>query len=67
VVGGGGAPEVTLPSWSVALPERYAVPLRMAAILGRVEKGRLLLDLRCVPPSADEALTAAVIAAAGKG
>jgi L-seryl-tRNA(Ser) seleniumtransferase len=66
VVGGGGAPEVTLPSWAISLPDRYALPLRQAAVLGRVEKGRLLLDLRCVPPSADEALTAAVIAA-GKG
>ena len=66
VVGGGGAPDVALPSWSISLPDRYALPLRQAAVLGRVEKGRLLLDLRCVPPSEDEAFTAAVLAA-GKG
>lgn len=66
VVGGGGAPEVTLPSWSIALPGRYALPLRQAAtsVVGRVEKGSLLLDLRCVPPPQDPALIAAVIAVA---
>ena len=65
VVGGGGAPEVTLVSWSLSLPGRYAVPLRLGAtpVVGRVEKGRLLLDLRCVPPAADPALIAAVVAA----
>ena len=62
VVGGGGAPEVTLPSWSLSLPETYARSLREGtpAIVGRVERGRLLLDLRCVPVADDEALTAAV-------
>jgi L-seryl-tRNA(Ser) seleniumtransferase len=62
VVGGGGAPEVTLPSWSLSLPETYAMSLREGtpAIVGRVERGRLLLDLRCVPVADDEALTAAV-------
>jgi L-seryl-tRNA(Ser) seleniumtransferase len=67
VVGGGGAPEVTLPSWSLSLPDRYAVPLRTGStpIAGRVEQGRLLLDLRCVPASSDPALLAAVLAVAG--
>jgi L-seryl-tRNA(Ser) seleniumtransferase len=62
VVGGGGAPGVTLESWAVALPERYAAPLRTGdpPVLGRVERGRLLLDLRCVPPEHDENLLAAV-------
>jgi L-seryl-tRNA(Ser) seleniumtransferase len=31
--------------------------------VGRVEQGRLLLDLRCVPPDRDEVLGAAVEAA----
>ncbi|OZV72969.1 L-seryl-tRNA(Sec) selenium transferase [Micromonospora echinospora] len=67
VVGGGGAPGVELPSWGVALPERFAEPLRMGdpPVLGRVVRGRLLLDLRCVPESADETVWAAVARVAG--
>jgi len=63
-VGGGGAPGVTLPSAAIALPERYADALRAGepAVLGRVEHGRCLLDLRALPPDADAALTAAVLA-----
>ncbi|WP_347404858.1 L-seryl-tRNA(Sec) selenium transferase [Micromonospora sp. WMMD1102] len=62
VVGGGGAPEVTLGSWALALPQEYAEPLRLGdpAIVGRLERGRLLLDLRCVPAERDEAVRAAV-------
>jgi L-seryl-tRNA(Ser) seleniumtransferase len=72
VVGGGGAPGVTLPSAAVSLPERLAGPLRSGdavrsgthpAVIGRTEAGRLLLDLRAVPHEDDDALTAAVIAA----
>ena len=48
-VGGGGAPGVELPSAAVSMPEACAVPLRRAGIVGRVESGRLLLDLRGVP------------------
>ncbi|MBP0461550.1 L-seryl-tRNA(Sec) selenium transferase [Streptomyces montanisoli] len=64
-VGGGGAPGVTLPSAAVSLPEAYAEALRGGrhAVLGRVEGGRCLLDLRTVPPEADTALTDAVRAA----
>ncbi|MEH0928844.1 L-seryl-tRNA(Sec) selenium transferase [Micromonospora sp. CPCC 205558] len=63
VVGGGGAPGVELDSWALSLPERYAAPLRGGdpPILGRVVRGRLLLDLRCVPADADEAVRAAVL------
>ena len=52
-VGGGGAPGVTLPSAAVALPERFAAALRPAepAVLGRLERGRCLLDLRALPPA----------------
>jgi L-seryl-tRNA(Ser) seleniumtransferase len=52
-VGGGGAPGVELPSAAVSLPESFAEPLRRAGIVGRVEAGRLLLDLRAVPPGLD--------------
>ncbi|HVQ95071.1 MAG TPA: L-seryl-tRNA(Sec) selenium transferase [Mycobacteriales bacterium] len=52
-IGGGSAPDITLPSWAVSLPERYAEPLRRGhpAIAGRIEAGHLLLDLRTVDPA----------------
>jgi L-seryl-tRNA(Ser) seleniumtransferase len=61
-VGGGGAPGVRLPGWAVALPERDAEPLRLGdpAVIARVERGRCLLDLRCVPPDCDSVLADAV-------
>ncbi|MFC0007661.1 L-seryl-tRNA(Sec) selenium transferase [Micromonospora siamensis] len=63
VVGGGGAPGVELDSWALSLPESYAEPLRTGEqpVLGRVVRGRLLLDLRCVPAGADEALRTAIL------
>ncbi|KWV30480.1 L-seryl-tRNA(Sec) selenium transferase [Micromonospora rifamycinica] len=66
VVGGGGAPGVELDSWALSLPERYAAPLRRGdpPVLGRVVRGRLLLDLRCVPATADGTLRDAVLRAA---
>jgi L-seryl-tRNA(Ser) seleniumtransferase len=73
-VGGGGAPGVGLPSAAVSLPPEFAAPLRsgesvrrgaMPAVVGRIENGRLLLDLRAVAPADDELLAAAVLAAAG--
>jgi L-seryl-tRNA(Ser) seleniumtransferase len=72
-VGGGGAPGVSLPSAAVSLPASFAAELRagaavrrgaMPAVVGRIEDGRLLLDLRAVIPADDERLTAAVQAAA---
>ncbi|MFG1843150.1 L-seryl-tRNA(Sec) selenium transferase [Micromonospora sp. NPDC049175] len=67
VVGGGGAPGVELDSWALSLPERYAAPLRTGdqPVLGRVVRGRLLLDLRCVPADADEAVRVAVLRVPG--
>jgi L-seryl-tRNA(Ser) seleniumtransferase len=68
VVGGGGAPGLELASYAVALDPLLAAPLRSGepAVLGRVERGKLLLDLRCVPSGQDEAvLTAVLHAAAG--
>ncbi|MFC4692008.1 L-seryl-tRNA(Sec) selenium transferase [Geodermatophilus arenarius] len=62
-VGGGGAPEHPLPSAAVSLPEPFAEPLRRGArpVVGYVADGRTLLDLRSVPPSADDDLAAAVL------
>ena len=68
-VGGGGAPGVELESAAVSLPESLAVPLRRGepAVVGRLESGRLLLDLRSVSPADDERLTGAVLSAAAAG
>lgn len=65
-VGGGGAPGVVLPSAAVSVPEPYAARLRRGApaVMGRVEDGRCLLDLRSVPPDQDGVLAEAVRAAA---
>ncbi|GAA4919591.1 L-seryl-tRNA(Sec) selenium transferase [Stackebrandtia albiflava] len=64
-VGGGGAPEVSLPSAAVSLPAGLAGPLRNGrpAVVGRLHRDRLLLDLRAVPADADDRLVAAVLAA----
>ena len=66
VVGGGGAPGLELASYAVALDCDLAGPLRTGepAVLGRVERGRLLLDLRCVPTEQDHAVLSAVVGAA---
>ncbi|WP_031507198.1 L-seryl-tRNA(Sec) selenium transferase [Streptomyces megasporus] len=66
-VGGGGAPGVTLPSAAVSLPEEYAAPLRQGApaVLGHIENGRCLLDLRTVPEE-DDAAVAEAVRRAGK-
>ena len=73
-VGGGGAPGVSLPSAAVSLPAALAGPLRagepvrrgeMPAVVGHIEAGRLLLDLRTVRPADDELLITAVVAASG--
>ncbi|MFC7340265.1 L-seryl-tRNA(Sec) selenium transferase [Saccharopolyspora griseoalba] len=62
--GGGGAPGVALPSAAVALPERFAKPLRLGdpAVLARVERDSCLLDLAALPEEADEELRRAVLA-----
>jgi L-seryl-tRNA(Ser) seleniumtransferase len=62
-VGGGGAPGVELPSAGVSLPESYAAPLRTGtpAVVGRLEAGRCVLDLRTVAPEEDELVLSAVL------
>ena len=63
-VGGGGAPGQVLPGWAVALPEALAPLLRSGdpCVVGRLERGACLLDLRCVPEADDARLAAAVLA-----
>ena len=65
-VGGGGAPELPLPSVAVSLAEELAARLRAGSppVLGRVERGRLLLDLLAVAPEDDAVLVDAVRRAA---
>jgi L-seryl-tRNA(Ser) seleniumtransferase len=71
-VGGGGGPGVRLPSAALSLSGRLASRLRsgpavrrgeVPAVIGRTERGRLLLDLRAVTPADDQRLAAAVLAA----
>ncbi|RZT84350.1 L-seryl-tRNA(Sec) selenium transferase [Pseudonocardia sediminis] len=65
-IGGGGAPGVELDSAAVSLPESFAADLRAGdpAVLGRLEYGRCLLDLRALAPADDDELAAAVRRAA---
>jgi L-seryl-tRNA(Ser) seleniumtransferase len=67
--GGGALPGVNVPSSGVALthrrPDALAAALRTGtpAVVGRIEDGRLILDLRSVEPDRDVDLGAAVLAA----
>jgi L-seryl-tRNA(Ser) seleniumtransferase len=67
-VGGGAFPTARLPSLAVAFlrdAQQLEERLRRAepAVIGRLERGRLLLDLRSVPAALDDAFAAAVVAA----
>lgn len=70
-VGGGAAPERAVPSAGVAMTpsERGADQLVRALrsgsppVIARIVEGRVILDLRSVPPESDEALADAVSAA----
>lgn len=73
-VGGGGGPGVLLPSAALSLPAPLAAELRngpavrrgsQPAVVGRLEGGRLLLDLRSVTPADDDRLADAILAVAG--
>ncbi|HET9680763.1 MAG TPA: L-seryl-tRNA(Sec) selenium transferase [Candidatus Limnocylindrales bacterium] len=67
--GGGALPGVLVPSSGVALAARNAEALLAAlrsedpAVIGRIEHGRVVLDLRTVEPARDEDLAAAVLRA----
>jgi L-seryl-tRNA(Ser) seleniumtransferase len=72
--GGGSLPGETLPSWAVVLSasgdegiEVLARRLRLGdpGVFGRIDRGRLLLDLRTVLPENDEGLVKAIRAAYG--
>ncbi len=65
-VGGGGAPDVVLPSAAVALPTFFAAALRTGPrpVVGHLERGVLLLDLIAVDPSDDALVLEAVRTAA---
>ncbi|TAM48523.1 MAG: L-seryl-tRNA(Sec) selenium transferase [Acidobacteria bacterium] len=69
VLGGGTTPDQTLPSWAVTIPggAAEAALLRRGGppVIGRVEEGRVVLDLRAVFPEQDRLLAAAVAAALG--
>ena len=65
-VGGGGAPGVPLPGHAVEIPVEAVARLRqpedtaVTAVVARVEGGRGLVDLRCVPATSDADLLAAL-------
>ena len=65
-VGGGGAPEVELPSAAIRVPQELAVLLRTGdtPVVGYVDRGRLVLDLVAIDPRDDDALVDAVRRAA---
>ncbi len=71
LVGGGSLPGVDLPSWAVTVARRdlegLAADLRAGEppLIGRVEDGRLVLDLRTVAPDDDELVAALVRRALG--
>jgi L-seryl-tRNA(Ser) seleniumtransferase len=73
-LGGGSIPTQQLPTLCVALYgsgsaiDPLAARLRAGtpAVVGRVQHGRLMLDLRSVPARQDESLVHAVLAAAAK-
>lgn len=62
VVGGGGAPGLTLPSFAVAIDAAFAQTLRTGnpAVLGRIRDKQLLLDLRTMAPSHDSLVVGAI-------
>ena len=69
VVGGGALPGVELDSWAVALgggsPQRIEQRLRHGdpSVIARLDQGRVLLDLRTVPPAQDADLVDLVLEA----
>ncbi|MDN5777713.1 MAG: L-seryl-tRNA(Sec) selenium transferase [Humibacillus sp.] len=61
-VGGGAAPGMPLPGCAVELPSGCAEALRRhrPAVVARVERGRCLVDLRCVPVGDDQVVQNAI-------
>ncbi len=69
VLGGGTTPDQTLPSWAVSLADGRSAAERLRRarppVIGRLEEGLTLLDLRAVPPEQDPVLVRAVVSALG--
>jgi L-seryl-tRNA(Ser) seleniumtransferase len=67
-IGGGSAPGVKLPTWLIAIekngmtPDALETHLRRLTppVIARIERDRLLLDLRTVPPDQDPLLSALI-------
>lgn len=67
-VGGGSLPGLSLPSWAVAVSSSSqsaaqiarALRRRPVPVYGRIERDRLLLDLRAVDPDEEEDMVAAL-------
>ncbi|MEO7125561.1 MAG: L-seryl-tRNA(Sec) selenium transferase [Nakamurella sp.] len=66
VVGGGSASAVRLPGWAIEIPLAFAKILRIGrpSVVGRIEGGQCLIDLRCVPTNQDPHLLEAIQSAA---
>ena len=67
-VGGGAFPTARIPSFAIALDgDAVALERRLRLgdhpVIGRIAQGRLILDLRSIPASQDDAFTRAVSAA----
>ena len=69
-VGGGSLPGETLPSWGLALGDGKGLEGLLArlrrghpAVIGRIADGRVVLDLRTVPPQRDGDLAVALTGA----
>jgi len=68
VIGGGSTPEQALPTWAVELEPRSASQFEQALrrgappVIARIERERVILDMRTVAEDDEESLIAAVIA-----
>ncbi len=69
-LGGGSAPEASIPGEALALPAREGLERRLRLgdppVVGYVREGRLILDLRTVASEDDDALVRALAAARGE-
>ncbi len=68
-IGGGSTPDQTLPTWVVELsvpkPNEFEAKLRQAAVpvIARIERDRVVLDMRTVAETEIEALVEAILSA----
>jgi L-seryl-tRNA(Ser) seleniumtransferase len=66
VIGGGATPEQSIATWLIALPCASVVEAELhlrssdPPVIARIEKGRLVLDLRTVFPDEEQELAAAI-------